>query len=140
MRRVVNYHSSWARQQQVESFDASALYCIVSPCWDLLATMLRVVNYHSSWVGQRQVELFDASGIRVWCKYERVIIIFLYTNQWPPFIADSVELFQLLSVLGFDPNVPLGLGLFCLPVCRSGFPGYSAGRGVGPAGGASGGA
>ncbi|KZV20075.1 Pentatricopeptide repeat-containing protein [Dorcoceras hygrometricum] len=30
-----------------------------------LATMRRVVNYHSSWAMQRQVELFDASGIRV---------------------------------------------------------------------------
>ncbi|KZV53968.1 P-loop containing nucleoside triphosphate hydrolases superfamily protein isoform 1 [Dorcoceras hygrometricum] len=45
----------------------------------------------------------------------------------------------LLSVLGFDPNIPLGLGLFCLPVVCSGFPGYSSGRGVGPAGGAPGG-
>ncbi|KZV49212.1 hypothetical protein F511_41635 [Dorcoceras hygrometricum] len=104
----------------VQDARASGNTALSSPCWDLLATMRRVVNYHSSWVGQRQVELFDASGIRVWCKDER--------------------LFQLLSILGFDPHVPLGLGLFCLPVCRSGFPGYSAGRGVGPAGGAPGGA
>ncbi|KZV30976.1 myosin-17-like [Dorcoceras hygrometricum] len=58
----------------------------------LLALMRRVVNYHSSWVGKQQVELFDASGIRVWCKYERVISVFLYTHQWPPFIAGSIEL------------------------------------------------
>ncbi|KZV17659.1 hypothetical protein F511_25394 [Dorcoceras hygrometricum] len=45
---------------------------------------------------------------------------------------------ELLSVLGFDPEVPLGL-LCCLPICGSGFPGYSAGRGFDPAGGAPGG-
>ncbi|KZV32272.1 hypothetical protein F511_27885 [Dorcoceras hygrometricum] len=28
MRRVVNYHSSWARQQQVELFDASDCACV----------------------------------------------------------------------------------------------------------------
>ncbi|KZV57410.1 hypothetical protein F511_31852 [Dorcoceras hygrometricum] len=58
----------------------------------MLALMRRVVSYHSSWVGKRQVELFDASGIRVWCKDERVIPVCLYTHQWPPFIADPVEL------------------------------------------------
>ncbi|KZV17119.1 hypothetical protein F511_19592 [Dorcoceras hygrometricum] len=71
---------------------ASGNTALSSPCWDRLAAMRRVVNYHSSWVGQRQVELFDASGIRVWCKDERVIPVFLYTHQWPPFVADSVEL------------------------------------------------
>ncbi|KZV18220.1 WAS/WASL-interacting protein family member 1-like [Dorcoceras hygrometricum] len=61
----------------------------------LVALMRRVVNYHSSWVGQQQVEL-------------------------------------LMHL------VPLGL-LCCLPVCGSGFPGYSAGRGFDQAGGAPGG-
>ncbi|KZV26426.1 MATH domain and coiled-coil domain-containing protein [Dorcoceras hygrometricum] len=73
MYRVVNYHSSWARQRQVELFDASdsrdarasGNTALSSPCWDLLATMRRVVKYYSSWARQRQVELFDASGIRV---------------------------------------------------------------------------
>ncbi|KZV56268.1 hypothetical protein F511_20052 [Dorcoceras hygrometricum] len=44
----------------------------------------------------------------------------------------------LLSVLRFDPVVPLGL-LCCLPVCGSGFSGFSAGRGFDPAGAAPGG-
>ncbi|KZV23046.1 hypothetical protein F511_25060 [Dorcoceras hygrometricum] len=44
----------------------------------------------------------------------------------------------LLSVLGFNPEVPLGC-CFCLPVCCSGFPGFAAGRGYNPAGGAPGG-
>ncbi|KZV23646.1 protein ASPARTIC PROTEASE IN GUARD cell 1-like [Dorcoceras hygrometricum] len=108
-----------AIDRSVGNARASGKTALSSHCGDLLALRHRVVNYHSSWVGQRQIELFDASGIRVWCKDE--------------------GLFQLLSVLGFDPNVPLGLGLFCFPVCRSGFPGYSTGRGVGPAGGAPGG-
>ncbi|KZV18964.1 hypothetical protein F511_26978 [Dorcoceras hygrometricum] len=30
--------------------------------------MHRVVNYHSSWARQQQVEFIDASGIRVWCQ------------------------------------------------------------------------
>ncbi|KZV28486.1 hypothetical protein F511_40416 [Dorcoceras hygrometricum] len=46
--------------------------------------------------------------------------------------------FQLLSVLGFDPMSPWGWCLFAC-VCCPGFPGYSAGRGVDPAGGAPGG-
>ncbi|KZV50976.1 hypothetical protein F511_14311 [Dorcoceras hygrometricum] len=43
-------------------------------------------------------------------------------------------LYLLLSVLGFDPEVPLGLVL--LPACCTGFPGFTAGRGFDPAGGA----
>ncbi|KZV21239.1 hypothetical protein F511_23194 [Dorcoceras hygrometricum] len=38
MRRVVNYHSSWARQQQVELFDAAGKWGLVS--W-------RVAHYHT---------------------------------------------------------------------------------------------
>ncbi|KZV46102.1 hypothetical protein F511_31536 [Dorcoceras hygrometricum] len=76
MRRVVNYHSSWARQRQVELFDASGCegerrYRTLISLLGSLATMRRVVNYHSSWARQRQVELFDASGIRV-----------LYHDEW----------------------------------------------------------
>ncbi|KZV47423.1 hypothetical protein F511_21011 [Dorcoceras hygrometricum] len=77
--------------QNIEDARASGDTALSSPCWDLLALMCRVVNYHSSWVGQRQVDLFDAYGIRMWCKDDR------------------------------------------------GFPGYSTGRGVGPAGGVPGG-
>ncbi|KZV40641.1 RNI-like superfamily protein [Dorcoceras hygrometricum] len=111
MRRVVNYHSSWFGQHQVESLMHLNLLSAVVLCF----TMRRVVNYHSSWFGQHQVESLMHLVFRVWCKDER-----------------------LLSVLGFDPEVPLGL-LCCLPVCGSGFPGYSAGRGIDPAGGAPGG-
>ncbi|KZV30977.1 hypothetical protein F511_21952 [Dorcoceras hygrometricum] len=100
-------HIQLLRSDHLLDVRASGNTALSSPCWDLLALMRRVVNYHSSWVVQRQVELFDASGIRVWCKYERIIPVCLYTHQWPPFIA--------------------------------GFPGYSAGLGVGPAGGAPGG-
>ncbi|KZV35512.1 hypothetical protein F511_34459 [Dorcoceras hygrometricum] len=44
----------------------------------------------------------------------------------------------LLFVLGFDPEVPLGL-VFVSCVLFSGFPGFSAVRGFDPAGGAPGG-
>ncbi|KZV27870.1 cysteine-rich receptor-like protein kinase 29 [Dorcoceras hygrometricum] len=46
----------------------------------------------------------------------------------------KIRVRSLLSVLGFDLDVPLGL--LCLLCVVSGFPGYSAGRGVGSAGGA----
>ncbi|KZV35510.1 pentatricopeptide repeat-containing protein chloroplastic [Dorcoceras hygrometricum] len=67
MRRVVNYHSSWARQRPVELFDASGCegerqYRTLISLLGSLATMRRVVNYHSSWARQRHVEWFDASG------------------------------------------------------------------------------
>ncbi|KZV38790.1 hypothetical protein F511_26774 [Dorcoceras hygrometricum] len=51
MRRVIKYHSSWARQRQVELFDASGCegerqYRTLISLLGLLATMRRVVNYH----------------------------------------------------------------------------------------------
>ncbi|KZV44309.1 hypothetical protein F511_38669 [Dorcoceras hygrometricum] len=84
---------------------ASGNTTLSSPCWDLLATMRRVVNYHSSWARQRQVELL-------------------------------MRLF--LSVPGFDPMSLWGLVVF-LVVLFSGKPGFTAGRGFSPAGGAPGG-
>ncbi|KZV58018.1 hypothetical protein F511_42618 [Dorcoceras hygrometricum] len=64
MRRVVNYHSSWVRQQQVELLYASGRAAIPHSHLPagIVATMRRVVNYHSSWVRQQQVELLYASG------------------------------------------------------------------------------
>ncbi|KZT76235.1 hypothetical protein F511_46739 [Dorcoceras hygrometricum] len=38
MRRVVNYHSSWARQQQVELFDASGIWVLYHGEW-LITTL-----------------------------------------------------------------------------------------------------
>ncbi|KZV55627.1 hypothetical protein F511_33516 [Dorcoceras hygrometricum] len=53
-----------------------------------------------------------------------------------PAVSDCC--FMLLFVLGFDPDVPLGL-VVLLSACFSGLPGYSAGHGVDPAGGSPGG-
>ncbi|KZV31331.1 hypothetical protein F511_15159 [Dorcoceras hygrometricum] len=84
---------------------ASGNTALSSPFCDLLATMRRVVNYHSSWARQRQVELL----MRL-----------------------------LLSVLGFDP-MSLWVLVVSLDVLFSGNPGFTAGRGFSPAGGAPGG-
>ncbi|KZV38948.1 hypothetical protein F511_41376 [Dorcoceras hygrometricum] len=54
--------------QKFKDARASGNTALSSPCWDLLATMRRVANYHSSWARQRQVELFDASGIWMECQ------------------------------------------------------------------------
>ncbi|KZV51659.1 hypothetical protein F511_31795 [Dorcoceras hygrometricum] len=54
------------------------------------------------------------------------------------FICVFLMLFMLLYVLGFHPEVPLGLVYYCLYVI-SGFPGFFAGRGFDPAVGAPGG-
>ncbi|KZV27993.1 hypothetical protein F511_27319 [Dorcoceras hygrometricum] len=76
---------------------ASGDTALSSPCWDLLATMHRVVNYHSSWARQR-------------C-----------SPYW-----------------GLTP-CPSGAWFVSLFVLFSGNPGFTAGRGFNPAGGAPGG-
>ncbi|KZV31466.1 hypothetical protein F511_25285 [Dorcoceras hygrometricum] len=97
---------------------ASGNTALSSPCWDFLALMRRVVNYHSSWVGQRQVERFDASGIWVWCKDERpstVVLFFMHS----------------ICILSYAVSLAVSVAL------RT--PGFTAGRGFNPTGGAPGG-
>ncbi|KZV39119.1 CDP-diacylglycerol--inositol 3-phosphatidyltransferase 1 [Dorcoceras hygrometricum] len=54
------------------------------------------------------------------------------------FVVIVAQKYKLLSVLGFDPMSLWGLVVF-LAVLFSGNPGFTAGRGFNPAGGAPGG-
>ncbi|KZV22050.1 u-box domain/leucine-rich repeat protein [Dorcoceras hygrometricum] len=98
-----------------------------------LATMHRVVNYHSSWARQRQVDLFDASGIR-----PSVVV---------PFFMHSICILSSLFIAvyscspywGLTPMSLWGLACFVCLCLFSGIPGFTAGRGFNPAGGAPGG-
>ncbi|KZV29680.1 hypothetical protein F511_08391 [Dorcoceras hygrometricum] len=71
--------------------------------------------------GERQYRTLIS--LLVWCKDERVIPVCLYTHQWPLTILHRTCC-QLLN---------------SLPPFLGGFPGFAAGRGYDPAGGASGG-
>ncbi|KZV38137.1 OSBP(oxysterol binding protein)-related protein 1D isoform 1 [Dorcoceras hygrometricum] len=89
--------------------------------------MRRVVNYHSSWARQHQVEMFDASGIRCSVKASGSLPHFEHT-PWPLIRCRSFgAMFEFLGSL-------VGCSLQLL----SGNPGFTAGRGFNPAGGAPG--
>ncbi|KZV19105.1 formin-like protein 20 [Dorcoceras hygrometricum] len=90
---------------------ASGNTALSSPCWVLLATMRRVVNYHSAWARQQQVELFDASDIR----------------------PSAVIRCLMHSICILSYAFPLAISV----ALRN--PGFTAGRGFNPAGGAPGG-
>ncbi|KZV22284.1 hypothetical protein F511_28305 [Dorcoceras hygrometricum] len=121
---------------------ASGNTALSSPCWDLLATMRRVVNYHSSWARQRQVELFDASamfeflGSLVGCSLQLLSGVSCIASAF--YLMHSFCYFSCSPYWGLTP-CPSGAWLFSLFVLLSGNPGFTAGRGFNPAGGAPGG-
>ncbi|KZV41245.1 hypothetical protein F511_28660 [Dorcoceras hygrometricum] len=82
MRRVVNYHSSWVRQQQVELFDASGIW----------------VLYHGEWLITTLLSLPLLSGVSC-------IASTFYSLLF-------IAVVLLLSVLGFDPMSLRGLVCF----------------------------
>ncbi|KZV28787.1 hypothetical protein F511_29917 [Dorcoceras hygrometricum] len=90
-----------------------------------LATMSRVVNYHSSWARQQQGELFDASGILGVVSWR---VAHYHTMNTPR------GHYLLLMILGamFEFLSSLEGRAF-----RN--PGFTAGRGFNPDGGAPGG-
>ncbi|KZV53156.1 hypothetical protein F511_19010 [Dorcoceras hygrometricum] len=96
----------------------------------LLATMRRVVNYHSSWARQRKVELFDASGIRPSAVISCIASAF--------YLMHSFSYFCCSPYWGLTP-CSSGAWLFSLLVLFLGNPGFAAGHGFNPAGGAPGG-
>ncbi|KZV22861.1 hypothetical protein F511_33259 [Dorcoceras hygrometricum] len=124
MRRVVNYHSSWARQRQVELFDASGnpgftavrgfnpaggapggcegerQYRTLISLLGSLATMRRVVNYHSSWVRQRQLTVQSFSLV-----HSRITVLCSTADSAdvkvadPPVVSTADPDFLLLQLL-----------------------------------------
>ncbi|KZV52236.1 hypothetical protein F511_39965 [Dorcoceras hygrometricum] len=121
-----------------EILRASGNTSLSSRCWYLLATMRRVVNYHSSWFGQQQVELLMHLVFRVWCKDERVIPVCLYTHKWP--VTFLHRICYQLSCSSYWGLTPRSLGAVVWFSCLfSGIPGFTAGRGFNPTGGAPGG-
>ncbi|KZV39207.1 hypothetical protein F511_29573 [Dorcoceras hygrometricum] len=53
MRRVVNYHSSWARQRQVELFDASGIRFDLMSLWGLVRFLVCVVSENPGFTAGR---------------------------------------------------------------------------------------
>ncbi|KZV23539.1 hypothetical protein F511_02025 [Dorcoceras hygrometricum] len=117
-------------------------YRILISLLGLLATMRRVVNYHSSWARQRQVELFDASamfeflGSLVGCSLQLLSGVSCIASAF--YLMHSFSYFCCSPYWGLTP-CPSGAWLFSLLVLFSGNPGFEAGRGFNPAGGALGG-
>ncbi|KZV30649.1 hypothetical protein F511_11166 [Dorcoceras hygrometricum] len=86
-----------------------------------LSTMSRVVDYHSSWARQQQGELFDASGILGVVSWR---VAHYHTMNTPR------GHYSLLMIPG---------AMFEFLSSLEGNPGFTAGRGFNPAGGAPGG-
>ncbi|KZV40769.1 hypothetical protein F511_13088 [Dorcoceras hygrometricum] len=86
-----------------------------------LATMSRVVNYHSSWARKQQGELFDASGSLGVVSWR---VAHYHTMNTPR------GHYSLLMIPG---------AMFEFLSSLEGKPGFTAGRGFNPAGGAPGG-